>query len=371
MSRLELVGLSVCGPDGRVPVLRDLDLTVADGELLAVVGSGRGALLRALVGLADTPAGVLRIDGEDATDWAPAERDMAMVFGDHAPYPHLRVRDNLAFPLRLVGAPGAVVTRRVGEVAAGLGLTVHLDRWPSQLSGVQRQRLAVGRVLVRPRPAAYLLDEPLPADPDARARLRAAVAGATTVWATEDAGEAAALGDRIAVLRDGGLAQVGTPAELAARPATLDIAALAPLTVLAGTVTAGVLRLPFGTVPLPPGTRLPAAGAPDGDSAGGDARPAGGETDPAEGRAVLVGIRPADLTGTGDGLRVTLLAGDGVAPDGSARLRHPAVARAAEDDPRLSADVLARIVPGSRRAVPVVLDPARLLLFDPATGRLL
>ena len=271
---------------------------------------------------------------------------MAMVFGDHAPYPHLRVRDNLAFPLRLVGAPGAAVTRRVGEVAAGLGLTVHLDRWPSQLSGVQRQRLAVGRVLVRPRPAAYLLDEPLPADPDARARLRAAVAGTTTVWATEDAGEAAALGDRVAVLRDGGLAQVGTPAELAGRPATLDIAALAPLTVLAGTVTDGELALPFGTVPLPPGTRPPA-----------------------DGGAVLVGVRPADLTGTGAGPKFTLLAGDGVGPDGSARLRHPAVTRAAEGDPRLSADVLARVDPGSRRAVPVILDPARLLLFDPATGR--
>jgi ABC-type sugar transport system ATPase subunit len=339
VSRIELAGLSVCGPDGRAVVLAGLDLTVADGELLAVVGPGRSALLRALVGLADTPAGTLRIDGEDATDWAPAERDLAVVFQDHAPYPHLRVRDNLALPLRLLGAPGAVVARRVREVADGLGLTVHLDRWPSQLSGVQRQRLAVGRVLVRPTPAAYVLDEPLPDDPGARARLRAAVAGTTTVWATADPGEAAALGDRVAVLRDGRLAQVGTPAELAARPATLDIAVLAPLTVLAGTVEAGTLRLPFGTLPLP---------HPDGD--------------------VLVGIRPADVTETGAGSRFTLLAGDGAAPDGSARLRHPGVARAAEADPRLSPDVLARVDPGPRRTVPVVLDPARLLLFDPGTG---
>ena len=341
MSRLELAGLAVCGPDGRAPVLRDLDLVVADGELLTVVGAGKTALVLGLAGLADTPAGTLRIDGEDATDWAPAERDVAVVFADHAPYPHLRVRDNLAFPLRLAGAPGAVVARRVREVAEQLDLTVHLDRWPRQLSGGQRQRLAIGRALVRPRPAAYLLDEPLPGDPAARTRLKAALAGVTTVWTTSDPGEAAAVGDRVAVLRDGTLAQVGTAAELSERPGTLAVAALTPLTVLAGTVADGSLRLPIGTF------RLPA---------------------PVDRETVLAGIRPADLTETGTGVPVTLLAGDGVAADGTARLRHPAVARAAESDPRLSAEVLARVDPRGRRAVPVHLDPARVLLFDPDTG---
>src|SRR6185437_238287 len=182
------------------------------------------------------------LDGEDATDWAPAERDMAMVFQDHAPYPHLRVRDNLALPLRLAGLPAAEVAERVREVADRLQLTVHLDRWPNQLSGGQRQRLALGR-------------------------LRAMIAGTTTVWVTPNIAEAAVIGDRVAVLRDGRLKQLGTPQDLAERPASLDVAALAPLTVLPGSIADGSLRLPIGTLPTD---------RPDRDP-------------------VLVGIRPADL----------------------------------------------------------------------------
>jgi multiple sugar transport system ATP-binding protein len=339
MARLRLAGLSVCGPVGRVPELHDLDLDIADGELLALVGTGKTAFLAGIAGLVETPAGRLEIDGEDATDWIPADRDVAVVFQDHAPYPHLSVRDNLALPLRLAGLPTAAVARRVAEVALTLQLTVHLDRRPSQLTGGQRQRLAVGRVLVRPRPNAYLLDEPLPADPAARRLLRAAVRGTTTVWACADAASAAGLGDRVAVLRDGTLAQVGTAAELASAPADLDIARLAPLTLLPGTAADGGLRTPLGLLPVPVD------------------------------RDVLVGVRPTDLTETGPGVRLTLLAGDGAAPDGTARLRHPALTRAAEDDPRLSPDVLARVDPAGRRTVPVHLDPTRLLLFDPDTGQ--
>jgi multiple sugar transport system ATP-binding protein len=343
VSRIEVDGLSACDPDGTGPVLHEVSLAVEDGELLAVVGpsgSGKTTLLRALIGLADTPAGTVRLDGEDATDWAPAERDMAMVFQDHAPYPHLRVRDNLALPLRLAGLPAGEIARRVGEVADRLALTVHLDRWPRQLSGGQRQRVALGRALVRPAPAAYLLDEPLSADPALRGRLRAMVVGTTTVWATADVAEAAAVGDRVAVLRDGRLAQLGTPQDLAERPASLDVAALAPLNVLPGAIEGGSLRLPIGTLPTD---------RPDRDP-------------------VLVGIRPADLRPDGAGVRLTLLAGEGVEPDGTARLRHPALARAAEEDPAVSPELLARVDPAGRRAVPVVLDPTRVLLFDPETG---
>ena len=344
MSRIELDELSACAPDGTAPVLHEISLAVEDGELLTVVGpsgSGKTTLLRALIGLADIPAGTLWLDGEDATDWAPAERDMAMVFQDHAPYPHLRVRDNLALPLRLAGLPAAEVAERVREVADRLQLTVHLDRWPNQLSGGQRQRLALGRVLARPRPAAYLLDEPLSADPELRGRLRAMIAGTTTVWVTPDIAEAAVVGDRVAVLRDGRLEQLGTPQDLAERPASLDVAALAPLTVLPGSIADGSLRLPIGTLPTD---------RPDRDP-------------------VLVGIRPADLRPDGDGVRLTLLAGDdGVEPDGTVRLRHPALARAAAENPAVSAEILARVDPAGRRAVPVVLDPARVLLFDPDTG---
>ena len=131
MSRIELDELSACPPDGTSAVLHEISLAVEDGELLTVVGrsgSGKTTLLRALIGLADIPAGTIRLDGEDATDWAPAERDMAMVFQDHAPYPHLRVRDNLALPLRLAGLPADEVAGRVWDVAVRLQLTVHLDR---------------------------------------------------------------------------------------------------------------------------------------------------------------------------------------------------------------------------------------------------
>ena len=342
MTRLSLDGLSARGLDGRTTVLHDVTLDVADGETVALVGSGKTTLLQAVMGLVDVPAGALLLDGEIATDWAPAERDLAMVFQDHAPYPHLRVRDPLALPLRVARVPGGGVARRGAQVAETLGLSVHLDRWPSQLSGGQRQRVAVGRVLIRPQPGAYLLDEPLSADPAMRARLRGLLGGRTALWATPDVAEAAAVGDRVAVLRDGRLVQVGTPQQLAERPTSLDVAAMAPLNVRRGTIADGSLRLPIGTLPLD--------------------RPAGD---------VLVGIRPGDLTERGDGVRIPLLGGDGAAPDGTATLRHPALARAAEEDPSLSAVLLARVEPGGRRSVPVLLDPARVLLFDPETGEAL
>jgi ABC-type sugar transport system ATPase subunit len=346
VSRIELDQLSACDPDGRGIVLHEISMALEDGELLTVVGpsgSGKTTLLRAVIGLADVPTGTLRLDGENATDWAPAERDMGMVFQDHAPYPHLRVRDNLALPLRLAGLPAPEVARQVREVADQLELTVHLDRWPSQLSGGQRQRVALGRVLVRPAPAAYLLDEPLSADPAMRGRLRGMIKGTTTLWATPDPAEAAALGDRVAVLQDGRLAQLGAPHELAEHPSSLDVAAMAPLNVLRGTIEDGSLRLPIGELPTD---------RPDRDS-------------------VLVGIRPGDLRAEGDGIRITLLAGDGTEADGSVRLRHPALSRAAEEDPEISPELLARVEPGNRRAVPVYLDPDRVLLFDPETRELL
>jgi ABC-type sugar transport system ATPase subunit len=176
-------------------------------------------------------------------------------------------------------------------------------------------------------------------EPELRGRLRALVAGTTTLWATPEAAEAAAVGDRIAVLQDGRLTQVGTAHELAEAPANLDVAALAPLTVLPGSIEGGTLRLPIAELPVD---------RPDRD-------------------AVLAGIRPADLRPDGDGVRITLLAA-GVEPDGTARLRHPALSRAAEQDPAVPAEILARVDPGGRRAVPVILDPTRILLFDPGTG---
>ena len=246
----------------------------------------------------------MRLDGEDATDWAPAERDMAMVFQDHAPYPHLRVRDNLALPLRLAGLPAGEVAERVRAVADRLQLTVHLDRWPSQLSGGQRQRVALGRVLVRPAPAAYLLDEPLSADPALRGRLRAMVAGTTTVWVTPDVAEAAAVGDRVAVLRDGRLAQLGTPQDLAERPASLDVAALAPLNVLPGSIEDGSLRLPIGdAADRPAGPGLGAGRDPAGRPAPGRRRGAAHAAGRRRRRGRAGRERPAAAPGAGPGGR--------------------------------------------------------------------
>jgi multiple sugar transport system ATP-binding protein len=266
VARLELTGLTHTRRDG-ARVVDGVTLDVADGELVTVLGpsgSGKSTLLRMLVGLADITAGELRLAGERANDWAPAERDLAMVHQDYAPYPQLSVRENIAFPLRMLDAPEGVVRRRVEEVARALELTVHLDRGPSQLSGGQRQRVAIGRALVR-RPGAFLLDEPLSqADPGRRSRLRTLLTevqrdtGTTTLWVTHDQAEALTLGDRVAVLRRGRLEQAAAPQEVYEHPATLGVAGCVgagPLTVLPATVAGDVLRLPMVDVPLDPATR--------------------------------------------------------------------------------------------------------------------
>ena len=261
MAHIELVGLTRREPDGSEPV-RQVDLDIADGELVVLLGpsgSGKSALLRMIVGLDEISDGELRIDGEVANDWAARERDLAMVFQNCAPYPHLTVRENIAFPLRLAGMPDAEIARRVAEAAAALELTPHLDRRPSQLSGGQRQRLAVARVVVR-RPNAYLFDEPLSrVDAELRAQLRTTIgrlrreSGTTTLYVTPDQSEALTLGDRVAVLRGGRVQQVDTPEGLYLRPANLFVAAYVgspPMNLLPGQIAEGKLRLPMVEVPL-------------------------------------------------------------------------------------------------------------------------
>ncbi len=370
MARLELAGLTHTRRDGR-RLVDGVTLEVADGELVTVLGpsgAGKSTLLRMLAGLAEVTAGELRLAGEPATDWAPAERDVALLHQDYAPYPHLSVRDNLAFPLRMLAAPAGVVRRRVEEVARALELTVHLDRGPSQLSGGQRQRVALGRVLVR-RPAAYLLDEPLSqADGGLRSRLRTLIAQqqrdtrTTTLYATHDQAEAMTLGDRVAVLRRGRLEQVGPPAEVYGRPATLAVAAAVgagPLSVLPATVTAGGLRLPMAEVVLDPAAR---ARLGDRDR-------------------VLAAVRPEDVRAADradrdrPGLRVTLpvAATEWTGSDQLVHLRHrggpatgPAVA--ALDRPPPDGVLVARLDARGQRVLPVCLDPTRIHLFDPTTG---
>lgn len=218
---------------GSVPALADLELTVADRELVVLVGpsgSGKSTALRVLAGLEEPTAGRLLLAGRDVTRVPPHKRDVAMVFQDLALYPHLTAAENLAFGPRIRKEPAAATRARVQRVATQLGLEELLERYPDQLSGGQRQRVALGRAMVR-EPAVYALDEPL-SDLDAQSRLRARTdivelhraIGASTLYVTHDQAEAMTMGDRVAVLADGRLQQVGPPDEVYDEPANLFVA---------------------------------------------------------------------------------------------------------------------------------------------------
>jgi multiple sugar transport system ATP-binding protein len=232
VARLELDRVTKRFAAGAV-ALRGVSLDVADGELLAVVGPsgcGKSTLLSIVAGLEAPTSGEVRIDGRVVNALSPRERDVAMVFQSYALYPHMTVRRNLAFPLEVAGRGRAEITARVAEVAGLLGLEALLDRRPGELSGGQRQRVALGRALVR-RPKVFLLDEPLSnLDAALRAGVRAELKklherlGATFVYVTHDQAEAMTLADRIAVLNDGALEQVGTPREIYGAPGTAFVA---------------------------------------------------------------------------------------------------------------------------------------------------
>jgi ABC-type sugar transport system ATPase subunit len=229
---LSLRGITKRYP-GDVVALRDLTLEVAPGELLAIVGPsgcGKSTLLRLVAGLDAVDQGQIRIGEQAADALSPRERDVALVFQTHSLFPHLTAFDNMAYGLRLRGTPADEVARRVGEAARTLGLEALLERRPSQLSGGERQRVALGRALVR-RARLLLLDEPLSSlDAHLRADLRQEILrvhrllGAVTLLVTHDQAEALSLADRVAVLKEGTLQQVGTPAELYGRPANRFVA---------------------------------------------------------------------------------------------------------------------------------------------------
>src|SRR5947199_4104528 len=214
-------------PNGYVAA-RGLSLPIADGELLVLVGpsgSGKSTVLRMIPGLERPTSGTIIIGERDVTHLPPQERDIAMVFQSYALYPHMTVRENMAFGLRLRKQPDETVARRVAEVAESLGLGPLLERKPAQLSGGQRQRVALGRAIVR-EPKAFLFDEPL-SNLDAQLRLstRAELKAlhqrlkTTTVYVTHDQEEAMTLGDRIAVMSKGLVQQVGPPLDVYRRPA--------------------------------------------------------------------------------------------------------------------------------------------------------
>jgi multiple sugar transport system ATP-binding protein len=216
-----------------VVAVNDLNIEIADGEFLVLVGPsgcGKTTALRCVAGLETISEGNLRIGDRVVNDVAPKDRDIAMVFQSYALYPHMSVYDNLAFGLKLRKTPKADIERRVKEAAGILGLDRFLDRKPKALSGGQRQRVALGRAIVR-EPSVFLMDEPLSnLDAKLRVQTRAEIArlhqrlGTTTVYVTHDQVEAMTMGDRIAVMKDGLLQQVGTPQELYDGPHTVFVA---------------------------------------------------------------------------------------------------------------------------------------------------
>ena len=232
MSEVEFVGVRKDYQPG-VPVLHELDLKAEDGELLVLVGPsgcGKSTALRILAGLEEPTGGDVRIGGRSVVSLAPGRRDVAMVFQNYALYPHMTVRENLGFGLRVRKVPPGDAARRVRDVAELLGLSELMDRKPRALSGGQRQRVALGRALVR-EPRVFLLDEPLSnLDAQLRQRMRSEIKrlherlGVTMVYVTHDQVEAMSLGHRVAVLKDGRLQQHGPPDEIYFRPANTFVA---------------------------------------------------------------------------------------------------------------------------------------------------
>jgi multiple sugar transport system ATP-binding protein len=247
---------------GDVVAIDDVSLRIGDGEFIALVGPsgcGKSTLLRAIAGLEDVTSGEISIGGRDVTDLAPRHRDIAMVFQSYALYPHMSVRQNLGYGLKVRRTPKAEIRKRVDEIAVLLGLDELLERKPAHLSGGQRQRVAMGRAIVR-QPQAFLMDEPLSnLDAKLRVGMRASLAqlhqqlGVTTVYVTHDQVEAMTLGQRVAVMKDGHILQVDTPQSLYEHPLDLFVAGfigspamnLVEATVDGDHVEVGQLRVPL------------------------------------------------------------------------------------------------------------------------------
>jgi multiple sugar transport system ATP-binding protein len=261
MGEIALVDVRKEFPGGVVAV-DDVNMTIADGEFMVLVGPsgcGKTTLLRSIGGLEKATGGHILIDGRDVTTLQPAQRDLAMVFQNYALYPHMTVRKNLGYGLRVRKLPRKEIAERVGEVARMLGLEEMLDRRPGQLSGGQQQRVAMGRAIVR-KPVGYLMDEPL-SNLDAKLRvtmrtslqqLHAALA-TTTIYVTHDQVEAMTLGHRVAVMRDGKLQQVDAPQRLYDDPANLFVAAFIgspSMNLLEATISDDSITFGNTTVPL-------------------------------------------------------------------------------------------------------------------------
>jgi multiple sugar transport system ATP-binding protein len=368
--------------DGTLAV-RDFSLDIADGELMILVGPsgcGKTTLLRMIAGLEEITAGEIVIGGRVVNDLTPKERDIAMVFQNYALYPHMTVAKNMGFALKRAGVAKEQIRQKVEEAAALLGISEHLERKPANLSGGQRQRVAMGRAIVRD-PRAFLMDEPL-SNLDAKLRIqtRAEILRiqrrlhTTTVYVTHDQVEAMTLGDRLVVMRDGVMQQVGTPHELYDTPRNIFVAGFIgspAMNFLPGTVTNGSLEFPLATVPL------------DGVDAAGKVvvglRPEAFED------AALVGDRKGGITidakvdvmeSTGSDIYAHLALNGAAAPEelGEQALKELEAAATSSNEgvSATSLDVVARLDTASRVAegkeARLWLDTSKLHLFDAQTG---
>ncbi len=261
MSDITLEKVTKRYADGTEAV-KDLDLEIADGEFLILVGPsgcGKSTALRMIAGLEDISEGEMKIGGNLVNDKAPKDRDIAMVFQNYALYPHMTVRENMAFPLKMAKLDDAEIEEKVSNAAKILDLTEHLDRKPANMSGGQRQRVAMGRAIVRD-PSAFLMDEPLSnLDAKLRVQMRTEVSriqnrlGTTTVYVTHDQTEAMTLGDRVAVMRRGLLQQVGSPQQLYDEPRNLFVAGFIgspAMNFMPVEINGGTAKLPFCEVEL-------------------------------------------------------------------------------------------------------------------------
>jgi multiple sugar transport system ATP-binding protein len=286
MAQITLNDVTKRYPDGTEAV-KHMDLDIGDGEFMILVGPsgcGKSTALRMIAGLEDISDGELRIGEEVVNDRAPKDRDIAMVFQNYALYPHMTVRENMGFALKLRKVPDEEIDRKVQQAAETLDLVDHLDRKPANLSGGQRQRVAMGRAIVRD-PSAFLMDEPLSnLDAKLRVQMRTQVSliqnrlHTTTVYVTHDQVEAMTLGDRVAVMRSGVLQQVASPRELYEDPVNLFVAGFIgspAMNFLAAEVEGDTLKLPIGDVRLSDEQRR--------------------AVESAKGRDLIVGIRPEDF----------------------------------------------------------------------------
>ena len=333
---------------GTTPILRGIDLDVTDGELVVLVGPsgcGKSTLLRTIAGLELPDRGTVTIGTRDVTRLAPRDRDVAMVFQSYALYPHLSVRENLAFGLRLRGETNAAISERIAEVARTLGLEKLLERLPKQLSGGQRQRVAMGRAIAR-RPSLFLFDEPLSnLDAALRGEVRIEIKklhaklGATMVYVTHDQVEAMTLADKLVVLRAGRVEQIGPPLEVYQRPASRFVASFLGtpgMGFLPAQASGGRVRAECVDVALPEGLASQ------------------------EGEVVL-GVRPHDVrSATGDGaLKLTVEVVEAMGFEAYAHGHvggKPFVAR-------LEGGAQSNVRPGDVLALDV--DPDGVHLFDP------